>query len=542
MPEKSNQPAHKSGAASAVVGVGILSSRIAGLVRERVIATYFGTGLHADVFGAALRMPNLLQNLLGEGTLSASFIPVYSELLGQGRTKEAGRVAGAMFALLLGLAGFISLLGILLAPFLVSVFTPGFEGERRELTIAVVRILFPMTGVLVLSAWALGILNSHRRFFVPYFAPVLWNAAIIAALVAFSDRRELDALLMAAAWGALIGGFLQFGIQLPWVIRLDREIRINTGRSEPGFKEAVRNALPAIAGRGVVQLSTYVDLVLASLLAIGALARLRYAQTLYILPISLFGMSIAASELPELARERGGATDVLRERTLAAVRRVAFFVVPSVVAFVLLGDVIVAGLYQAGEFRAADVTIVWLTLAAYSLGLLASTSTRVYQSAFYALRDTKTPARVAGVRVLATAITGALLMVQFEAVTIGALTIPAGVFGSVNIVGIPLGPVGLALGAAVGAWLEWGLLRRQLKRRIGTVGAGASRVARMLGAALAAAAVGHAVRLALAGLHPLPTALLVAASYGVVYFGVARLVGVAEARALVDAATRRLRR
>jgi peptidoglycan biosynthesis protein MviN/MurJ (putative lipid II flippase) len=133
-------------------------------------------------------------------------------------------------------------------------------------------------------------------------------------------------------------------------------------------------------------------------------------------------------------------------------------------------------------------------------------------------------------------------MVQFEAVTIGALTIPAGVFGSVNIVGIPLGPIGLALGAAVGAWLEWGLLRRQLKRRIGTVGAGASRVARMLGAALAAAAVGHAVRLALAGLHPLPTALLVAASYGVVYFGVARLVGVAEARALVDAATRRLRR
>jgi len=152
---------------SVLVAAGIFLSRIAGLVRERVIATYFGTGLHADVLGAGLRMPNVLQNLLGEGTLSASFIPVYSELLGQGRTKEAGRVAGAMFGLLLAVAGTIALLGILLAPLLVDVFLPGFEDRRRELMIEIVRILFPMTGVLVLSAWALGILNSHRHFFLP---------------------------------------------------------------------------------------------------------------------------------------------------------------------------------------------------------------------------------------------------------------------------------------------------------------------------------------------------------------------------------------
>jgi putative peptidoglycan lipid II flippase len=530
-----------SRAAAALVAAGIFASRVIGLVRERLIATFFGAGLHADVLSAALRLPNVLQNLLGEGTLSASFIPVYSELLGLGRTKEAGRVAGAVFALLLGIAGAIALLGIALAPFLVSVFTPGFEGQRRELMIAAVRILFPMTGVLVLSAWALGVLNSHRKFFIPYFAPVLWNAAIIAALVAFHGRLALDGLLMAAAWGALAGGFLQFGVQLPWVLRLDREIRINSGRGEPGFVEAVKNAGPAIAGRGVVQLSGYVDLVLASLLAIGALARLRYAQTLYVLPISLFGMSVAAAELPELSRERSHASDALRERTIAAIRRVAFYVVPSFVAFALLGDVLVAGLYRAGEFGAADVTVVWLTLAAYSVGLLASTATRIYQSAFFALHDTKTPARVAGLRVLIAALAGAGLMIQFEPVTIGALAIPAGVLAGANVAGVPLGPVGLAAGAAVGAWLEWALLRRSLGARIGAVGAGAAELVRLFAAAAVAAAAGHGLRLALDGVHPLPLAVLVAAAFGAAYFGTARALGVAEARALVASLLRRAR-
>ena len=436
--------------AALLVASGILLSRVVGLVRERVLATYFGTGLHADVFSAGLRMPNVLQNLLGEGTLSASFIPVYSELLGRGQTREAGRVAGAAFALLLGIAGSIALLGIALAPFLVSVFTPGFEGQRRELMIAVVRILFPMTGVLVLSAWSLGILNSHRKFFVPYFAPVLWNAGIIAVLVAFAGRVDLDALLMAAAWGALLGGFLQFGFQLPWVLKLDREIRLNSGRAEPAFRDVLKNAGPAILGRGVVQISSYVDLVLASLLAIGAVSRLRFAQTLYVLPVSLFGMSIAAAELPELSRERGAGTDVLRARAIAAARRVTFFVLPSCVAFIALGDVLVAGIYRSGAFGQADVLIVWVTLAAYSLGLVASTTTRIYQSAFYALRDTRTPARIAGARVLTSAVLGAALMLQFEALTIAGTTLPAGVFATLRIEGLPLGPVGLALGASVG--------------------------------------------------------------------------------------------
>lgn len=535
-------PAPRSGAAASIlVATGILASRVVGLVRERVIATYFGAGLQADVFSAGLRLPNVLQNLLGEGTLSASFIPVYSELLGQGRTKEAGRVAGAMFALLLAVAGAISLAGVLFAPALVTVLTPGFEGHRRDLMVSVVRITFPMTGVLVLSAWALGILNSHRKFFVPYFAPVLWNAAIIGVLIAFAGRLAPDRLLLAAAWGALAGGALQFAVQLPWVLSLDRGIKINLGRGQPAFAEAVKNAGPAIMGRGVVQLSTYVDMMLASLLAIGALARLRYAQILYVLPVSLFGMSVAAAELPELSRERASATEALRERTVAAVRRVAFYVVPSFVAFITLGPVLVAGLYRAGRFGAADVTVVWLTLAAYSLGLLASASTRVYQSAFFALRDTKTPARVAGLRVLTAAIAGATLMLQFEPVSIAGWSLPAGAFGGLRVSGLPLGPVGLAAGSALGAWLEWALLRGALHRRLGGVGAGTAPLAKMFAAAGAAALVGHGARIAFAGAPPLPAALVVAAVYAAAYFGAAHVLGLGEARAPLALLRRRAR-
>jgi len=212
-----------------------------------------------------------------------------------------------------------------------------------------------------------------------------------------------------------------------------------------------------------------------------------------------------------------------------------------VVAFVVLGDVLVAGLFRAGEFGGADVTVVWITLVGYSAGLLASTCTRVYQSAFFALRDTATPARIAGMRVLMAFIAGSLLMVQFEPITLFGRAIPAGVFAGANIAGVPLGPLGLAVGAAAGAWLEWWLLKRQLVARIGAVGTGAGQLVRMALAALVAAAVARGLT-ALVAWAPVPTALLAAAVFGAVYFAAARVVGLAEARTLPAALLRRLRK
>lgn len=494
-------------------------------MRERVFAHYFGTAAPADAWRAALRMPNVLQNLLGEGTLSASFIPVYAELLEQGREEEAGRVAGAVFALLLAVAGALTLIGLLLAPALVSVFLPGFTGLRRELTIGAARILFPMTGVLVLSAWALAILNSHRRFFIPYVAPVLWNAAMIATLLGLGGRLAQAQLVMALAWGALLGGMLQFLIQLPWVLALERRLAVAWDIRLAGVREAVRNAGPALLGRGVVQLSAWVDLILASLLAQGAVAALGYAQTLYILPVSLFGMSVAAAELPELARERGGPADALRERASAGLRRISFYIVPTVVGYLLLGDVIVAALYQTGDFGAGDTLLVYFALAGYTVGLLASTASRLYSSAFFALHDTRTPAKVAFLRVLLAGLGGYLLMFRLDEVVVD---------------GRALGAVGLSVATGAAAWVEWVLLRRSLGRRVGAIRVGAGRLARMSIAAGVAGGLARGVVLVLPPLSPLLTGVLALTAFGAAYFGIAAALGIEETHDALRVLRRRL--
>lgn len=514
--------------ASSLVAAGILLSRISGLLREAVFSKYFGTTAYADVFRAGLRMPNLLQNLLGEGTLSASFIPVYSRLLEEGKEEEAGKVASAIFGLLFALAGALALVGVLFAPFLVSVFLYGFEGERRELAIKVVRILFPMTGVLVLSAWALGILNSHRRFFLAYVAPVFWSVTIIAAMILLGRGMEGSQLLIGVAWGALLGGVLQFLVQLPSVLRLQRMGRPSLGLGLEPVREIVRNAGPAILGRGVVQLSGYVDMFLATLLSAGAIGAMGYAQTLYVLPVSLFGMSVAAAELPELSRTSGVATDALRLRANAGLERIAFFVVPSFIAFVALGDVAISALFERGRFSGSDTLLVHYILIAFSIGLLASTGTRLFSSTFFALRDTRTPARFAAVRVVLAAVLSLVLMMQFEPVP--KLGLPGGIFSNLVLSdGQRLGAIGLAFGSGLAAWVEWGLLRRALRKRLGPVGAGPAKVFRMFLAGGIAAAAAWGIRLLAGDLTPILLAAVVFSVFGIVYLVAAAALGLSEA-------------
>jgi putative peptidoglycan lipid II flippase len=521
-----------------LVAAGILLSRIAGLLRDIVFARYLGTSEYASAFRGALRMPNVLQNLLGEGTLSASFIPVYSRLLEEGREDEAGRLAGAIFALLLAVAGALSLFGVVMAPVLVSVFLAWFEGEILEVTIMCTRIIFPMTGILVLSAWALGILNSHRKFFVSYTAPVLWNAAMIAVLLIFGARLDQRGLVVALSWGALAGGALQFLVQVPWILKVGGRFRPHWDTRSANARTVIRNAGPAIMGRGVVQLSGWADLFLASFLFGGAVAALGYAQTFYMLPVSLFGMSIAAAELPELSRQRSeGAEEALRQRVSGGLRHMAVFVVPSAIGYILLGDIILAAIYERGDFDRSDTLLVWFILGGYSIGLLASTATRLYSSALYALGDTRTPAKVAATRVATSALMGAALMVTLEPVTIFGTTI--GGWRPMSVLGNPLGAAGLAAGAGVAAWLEWILLRRALGRRIGDASA-AGVLLKLIVSAAIAAAIGRGIAMLLPPMHHILLAVLVLGAFGIIYFGIASVLGVGEVRTAVARIGRRL--
>lgn len=500
---------------SATVAAGIFLSRLAGLVRERVFAHFFGASPLADAWRAALRMPNVIQNLLGEGSLSASFIPIYAGMEEEGRREAARRFAGAAFGLLFVLVGLLALLGIALAPVLVAVLFPRFDVERAEVTVGLVRILFPMTAILVLSAWCLGILNAHRRFLLPYTAPVVWNAAIIGALLLGGLALELEpvALIRFLAWGALLGGALQFGVQLPAALRLLGGFRPSVSTAVEGVREAIRNLVPVVAARGTVNLSGYVDLFLAGLLAAGALAALGYAQVLYMLPISLFGMSVAASELPELARRRGASTaEALAREVGRGMERVVYFLVPATLGYLLLGDVVVATIYRTGEFGGPEVLVTWAVLAGYSIGMGASAVSRLLSSAFYAVKDTRTPARIAYIRVGLSLGVGALLMFPLDRVEAGG--------------GLRMGAAGLAVGASVAAWAELTLLRRALRRRLGAHGVRPGSLVRLGASGIVAVTVALVIKLSLPPLHPVLVGAAVLGPFALVYLASAKLLGI----------------
>ncbi len=523
------------------VALGILLSKLGGLVREMVIARFFGVGPHADVLRSAFRAPNVLQNLLGEQTLSAAFIPFYSRMLAEGRREEAGRFAGAVFGLLVAVLSALVLACVLLAPAIVSVLAAGFRADaaagapvdRFALTVRAVRIIFPMTGLLVLSAWALGVLNSHRRFLLPYLSPLVWNASIVAALLAAAGGWPaagavppslVERWLFAACFGALAGGLLQFGVQLPLALRLMKGFRPSLSRRVAGVRGALAALGPALAGRGVVQLSAYVDLFLASFLATGAPSALGYAVMLINLPQGVFGMSVAAAELPELSSsDPATASRRIAGRVDRALRQSTFLLAPSVVGYLVFGFLAAGLVFRGGNFTVEGNLLVYLVLAAYTLGLLPSVISRLLQNTFYALRDTRTPARIAGVRLLASASAGVMLMLLLDRFAVAATF---GLEGATQ--DLYLGAVGLAVAGSLGAWCELALLRRALSRRLPELRLPAGSIARWFGLAALLAVPGLVLWVTVPVGGVAAQALVVLPFYALCYLGVAWKMGAPE--------------
>ena len=529
--------------AALAVAAGILLSRVSGLVRERVFAHFLGNSPAAGAFKAAQKIPNLLQNLFGEGVLSASFVTVYARLLAEGKEEEAGRVASVVASLLAVAVSGLVLVGVLVTRPLIDVIAPGFSGEQRELTIRLVQIMFSGCGLLVLSAWCLGVLNTHRRFFLSYVAPVLWNVAMIVALIVWgihsarTSASEMH-LVEIVAWAMVVGSGLQLAVQLPVAVPLVRRLRPSLDVSLPSVRKVLSNFAPVVLSRGVMQLSAYIDQVIASYLepavaAIGAVqqpsivAAMAYAQILYTLPSSLFGMSVAAAELPEMSRELGTTDEVatrLRARLDDALGRIAFFVVPSTVTFIALGGVVAGMLFQTGAFHRNDSIVVWTILAGSSIGLLAGTQSNLLRNAFYALRDTRTPLAFAVARVVLTAALGWAC----------ALPLRRHFGWSAS-----LAAAGLTASAGLAGWLEFLLLQRALVSRIGRVSVGFGKMCKLWIAALVGGGAGFALDRVLPLGHPILRGALILGAHGAIYGALTLALGVPEARAVLSRVRRR---
>jgi putative peptidoglycan lipid II flippase len=515
--------AHEARSA-AVVGFAVLLSRLLGLVRQRVFAHYFGDSWIADAFTAALRVPNITQNLLGEGTLSASMIPIYARALGRGDGEGARRFAQATLGLLLTATITVSVLGFIFAAPVTRVIVPGFSGEKLALAVSLVRVFFPMTGMLALSAWTLGILNSHRRYFLPYAAPMLWSLCQIIALVLGSRHLQGASLALLLGDGALVGAALQLLVQLPRVqqllVSLGGSLRPTADWKRADVRQAVRALGPVVLGRGIVQISAFFDTLLASLLQTGANAALGYVQTIYLLPVSLFGVGAAAAALPEMARESGAGDPLavraaLRLRLAESLTRVAFTTVPTTVAFVLLPEQPVGALFQTGRFDAATTAYVAPALAVASVALFANASVRVMSSAFYSLGDTATPARFAFARVLLSVPLSYVLMQR-------------------------LGVVGICAGASAGGWMEAVLMGVGARRRLGGLSLSFLRLGKILIASGLAGVAGVAVRMLTPGLPVILEAVVTLGAFGLMYAAACALLRVSELTDLVAGLRRRL--
>jgi putative peptidoglycan lipid II flippase len=510
-----------------LVAGGIMVSRMFGFVRNWAFARYFGQTEAADAFSTALRIPNVVRNLLGEGAISASFIPVYSGILGRGDEKAGRALAGALLGVLLAAVSLLSLIGIVLAPVLTSLFAGGFSPEKAELTTRLMRVLFPMTGLMVLSGWCLGIQNSHRRFFASYASAAVWSIAQIVLLFGWGSRSgdaaaqalfgwgpriaDLPELAWWLAWATLAGSVLQIAVQLPEVLSLVRPLRITLDLDAPGLRQTLRNFIPVVISLGVVQVSSLVDLRIASHLPDGAVAALYYGALIYMLPGSVFAVSVAASSLPDFARDSAAATDALVARLRAGWMRILFYILPTTALFIAYGDLVASLLLRSGRFGIDETRVVHWIVAGFSIGLVGFSSVRLLASAFHALQDYRTPLRSS----LAAITTSAILALSL------ALPFRDSLYAT----------AGIAVGSALGSYVNLALLARGLRRKIGplftaAMWAGALRIGAV---ALVATAAAYPVRFLLRDAHYVVTAAGTLAAFGGIFLVAAYATGSQEA-------------
>lgn len=433
---------HRVARAAGTIGLFTLASRVLGFVRDMVVARVFGASMAADAFFVAFRIPNMLRELLAEGSMSAAFVPVFTEKLTRGSREDAWELASRVFTVLLAVLVGVTCLGILLAPLIVRMIAPGFtdEGNQRELTVLLTRIMFPYLIFIGLSALAMGILNSLRAFALPALSPFCFNVAIIICALWLAPSLETPALGLAV--GVLLGGIAQFGIQLPGLIRERMVPQVQWAPSDPGVRRVGSLMLPMVFGLSVTQVNLLVNTLLASFLPEGSVSYLYYGMRLIQFPLGVFGVALATAILPSLSRQAAqGDVAAMARGVEDGLRLILFVTVPALAGLITLRVPIIQTLFQRGAFDAAATAGTASALFAYASGLWAFAGVRIVASAFYALKDTATPVRVAAIAMTANIVMNLLLMG-------------------------PLRHAGLALATALAAMINLSLLLVALRRRL----------------------------------------------------------------------------
>jgi putative peptidoglycan lipid II flippase len=439
-----------------IVSLAVMASRVLGLVRDQVFAIFFGAGLYYDAFLTAFRIPNLLRDLFAEGALSAAFVTTFSQVLATKGEKEAIRLSNRVATLIILVITAISLVAWWYAPTIVRVLAPGFYDVpgKAELTIKLTRIMIPFLLLVALAAQAMGILNARGRFGIPALASAFFNVGSIVGglLLGFVVGPAIGlSAIEGMAYGTLIGGFLQFAVQWPSLIRTGFSYRPMISISDPGVRQIFSLMGPAIIGTAAVQINVFVNTNFASSIidpATGAVANgpvswLSYAFRFMQFPIGVFGVAIATAALPPLSRSSAQTDYNEFRKTLAHSLTLVFLLcVPSAVGLAVLGRPIVALIFEHGRFTAFDTVQTGDALAAYSIGLAGYAAVKVLSPAFYALGDARTP----------------------MVISLGSIAV--NYFMNSLLVG-PFGHVGLAFSTSTVALVNFILLTLFMRRRVG---------------------------------------------------------------------------
>ncbi len=386
-------------ASAVLIGIFTIFSRVLGYIRDMVIAFIFGAGMSADAFFVAFRLSNLLRRIVGEGALTSSFVPVFTgEMESRGEDKTALRdLVSKFFTFFFIILVVLTLAGVFFADFLVALMSPGFLGDQSkfDLTVNLTKFMFPYMIFIGLMAVAMGVLNSYRHFGAPAFAPVLLNISIITfALISYFFVDVFPEPVYALAVGVLVGGALQFLLQVPYLSKVGMMPvpKFCNYLKEPAINKIFILMGPAILGVGVYQINIFVTMRFASTLTEGSVSYLYYASRLMELPLGVFAVAVANAILPTMSSFASrGDMGSLKESLSFAMRMVNFIIIPSMIGLIILSFPIVEVLFKRGEFSFSDVTGTGYALVFYSLGLIPVAGARIIVSVFYALKDTKTP-------------------------------------------------------------------------------------------------------------------------------------------------------